>query len=463
MTKLLLIGILLAGFSGGELLAQCQNGPCSPCLTPEQRSVLRAEEDINIRMLFPDGRAGERRMPPIQGTLIWPMKEKNGLSDRYFKAWYVSNQVDLNPLIDTMPSDTSILDYNCGMRSYDNDPTPSNPSGYNHDGTDIVIYPYPYTLMNEDGVEAIAAATGVIVAKRDTNVDRNCVWGTGRLSNNLTLLHEDGTRTRYVHLKQFSLTDKMIGDTIVQGEFVGIIGSSGNSTIPHLHFEVENQFGQIVDPFFGPCSDTTLTNATWWADQVPYVDSTLNHLSTYTTAPGNPGCDMSDSTGFPAVFDERTLFAANDSVWMSMYFTHVDENDTARIYVRRPNSTIFWESAVAMPGSFRKSWEPNYFVLLGANPDLGLWEVEVVFMGQSFTHNFIVADCVPNYILAGNVSTWQYWQAQDWILSTSTLLDNPATNVTYKAGDFIELPVGFEVEPGARFKALLAGCGDEGN
>jgi len=457
MKEIFLLLLMTAVVGCNLLKAQCNTKQDKPCLSVDERLKLRSIESRNIAQLSSDSNMDQKLPPSVQGTLIWPLKNKDGLPQNDYKTWYVSNQVDLNMNIDTSMLDTAILDYNCGMRSYDTAPT------YNHDGTDIVIYPHPYIKMNNNAVEVIAAATGVIVAKVDTNGDKNCVWGTGRSSNNLTLLHVDGSKARYVHLKRLSLTTKVIGDTIVQGEYIGIVGSSGNSTVPHLHFELENASGQEIDPFFGPCSDISLTTASWWANQIPYVDSSLNKLMTYSTQPINRSCDLSDSTGVESVLDERILFAAEDSVWYSMYFTHVDQNDTAHAYIYKPDNTVLTDFPVSMPGSFSKSWSLNYYKVLDANPDYGEYEIRVVFMGKTYQHNFIVADCPTSYVLAGNVSNWQYWQANDWISSTANLLDQPNTEVVYKTGDFIELGIGFEVESGADFNAKIAPCGNEGN
>ena len=44
-----------------------------------------------------------------------------------------------------------------------------------------------------------------------------------------------------------------VGDTVKEGEPIGMIGSSGNSTDPHLHLEVYDINSNIVDPFAGAC------------------------------------------------------------------------------------------------------------------------------------------------------------------------------------------------------------------
>jgi murein DD-endopeptidase MepM/ murein hydrolase activator NlpD len=50
------------------------------------------------------------------------------------------------------------------------------------------------------------------------------------------LTHNDGTQeTLYAHLSEIFVKP---GDTVAQGDAVGRVGSTGNSTGPHLHFEV---------------------------------------------------------------------------------------------------------------------------------------------------------------------------------------------------------------------------------
>ncbi|MCA9985968.1 MAG: M23 family metallopeptidase, partial [Anaerolineales bacterium] len=47
--------------------------------------------------------------------------------------------------------------------------------------------------------------------------------------------HGDGTKTLYAHLNSVNVA---AGQTVSQGELIGETGHTGNSTHPHLHFEL---------------------------------------------------------------------------------------------------------------------------------------------------------------------------------------------------------------------------------
>jgi len=56
--------------------------------------------------------------------------------------------------------------------------------------------------------------------------------------------HPGGTQTRYAHLSRIAVIP---GQTVRRGDLLGLVGSTGHSTGPHLHFEVR-QDGRAVDP-----------------------------------------------------------------------------------------------------------------------------------------------------------------------------------------------------------------------
>ncbi len=57
-------------------------------------------------------------------------------------------------------------------------------------------------------------------------------------------LHCDGTTTRYAHQSQAWVRP---GQQVAAGQVIGLVGSTGASTGPHLHFEVRTAAGPI-DP-----------------------------------------------------------------------------------------------------------------------------------------------------------------------------------------------------------------------
>ena len=62
--------------------------------------------------------------------------------------------------------------------------------------------------------------------------------------NQVSIEHDDGTVTTYSHMSDFAVE---VGDYLYAGDKVGEVGSTGNSTGPHLHFEVHEDGAQL-DP-----------------------------------------------------------------------------------------------------------------------------------------------------------------------------------------------------------------------
>ncbi|WP_217145590.1 transglycosylase family protein [Streptomyces sp. AC627_RSS907] len=71
-------------------------------------------------------------------------------------------------------------------------------------------------------------------------------WG-GSYGYQVVVRHDDGRYSQYAHLSAISVKD---GQSVVTGQRIGRSGSTGNSTGPHLHFEVRTGpgFGSDVDP-----------------------------------------------------------------------------------------------------------------------------------------------------------------------------------------------------------------------
>lgn len=79
------------------------------------------------------------------------------------------------------------------------------------------------------GTPILAAADGVVIVEKGAGK-----W-YGGYGNYIVVEHENGTQTLYSHNSKNLVT---VGDIVKQGQTIGLIGSTGRSTGPHLHFEV---------------------------------------------------------------------------------------------------------------------------------------------------------------------------------------------------------------------------------
>ena len=101
---------------------------------------------------------------------------------------------------------------------------PSYSDGSAHWGIDIVR-----TDVTTKGSPFRAAQGGkVITAFNDGN------WNYG-FGNYCIIDHGDGKHTLYAHAQRLKVSE---GDVVEKGEEIGLIGDTGNTTGPHLHFEV---------------------------------------------------------------------------------------------------------------------------------------------------------------------------------------------------------------------------------
>lgn len=94
-----------------------------------------------------------------------------------------------------------------------------------HDGVDFA---------GKDGSNIVAVAAGVVTWASER-------YGYGNL---VEVNHGNGYITRYAHAKEILVS---VGDVIKKGDVIALMGSTGRSTGPHVHFEVL-QHNKSVDP-----------------------------------------------------------------------------------------------------------------------------------------------------------------------------------------------------------------------
>ncbi len=94
---------------------------------------------------------------------------------------------------------------------------------------------YAIDWKMEVGTRLLAARDGVVV----NVIDRFTGWGTTPdyydKANLITLRHDDGTFTDYVHLRKGGIKVR-VGQRVKAGEFIGLSGDTGFGAVPHLHF-----------------------------------------------------------------------------------------------------------------------------------------------------------------------------------------------------------------------------------
>lgn len=115
-------------------------------------------------------------------------------------------------------------------------------------GAPMASYVYissPYGMRHgkmHTGVDfAASAGTHVYAWKSGTVIQAG--WN-GSYGNFIAIQHSDGTISRYAHLSGYNCS---AGDTVEKGSTIGYVGSTGNSTGPHLHFEIQIN-GNFVNP-----------------------------------------------------------------------------------------------------------------------------------------------------------------------------------------------------------------------
>lgn len=91
----------------------------------------------------------------------------------------------------------------------------------------------------------IAAGTGAPIYAADSGVVVFAGWDSNGYGNVVMIDHQNGYHTLYAHLNSITVR---CGSSAGQGQVIGYAGSTGNSTGPHLHFEVR-YLGGFLNPW----------------------------------------------------------------------------------------------------------------------------------------------------------------------------------------------------------------------
>jgi len=213
-------------------------------------------------------------------------------------------------------------DYRCGFLTYEG-----------HRGIDIRVTDSDWARR---GVPVLAAAAGRVRAVRDGMPDISVLIAgkeqvAGREAGNAVVIdHGEGWHTQYAHLRRGSVTVQR-GAAVERGQTLGLVGLSGNTEFPHLHFEVRYQ-RKPVDLFVGlepgaPCGPGK--QPLWRFEAL----AALQYVDTGLLDAGISGRLPSVIAG--SVDRERTgrFTAASPTVifWVQIFGARADDYEEARL------------------------------------------------------------------------------------------------------------------------------------
>ncbi len=276
------------------------------------------------------------------------------------REWVINNYLDLAP-------GGGLLDY---MGN-----TGGNAKTYNgHKGIDIDV---PTFRAMDNNFPVVAAAAGYVVDWYDDNFDRNTSCSTDPW-NFVKVEHANGFHVWYGHLKRNSVVVD-VGDWIVPGQKLGVVGSSGCSTAPHLHFEVHDCDNNPVEPFGeGMWFDPPVYQTVLGFMDAALRDGSISNVNQVMDPPPNV-----------------TLLSPNDTLGVGLSLGGGVAGNTATVTFRRPNDSVLTTWNLNFSNTLRHSIWWNSVVL---GSEVGFWKAEVRTNGSlARTYTFGVSTVSPNF------------------------------------------------------------------
>lgn len=434
-----------------EILTLPTNGPC----------VSKAEYDaIKTRVADSQKRlAAEGKISPATTAAFgahsyrWPMAPAKQHHDLGY--YYISNYVDNDGSssgINSGQAGATLEDYNCGERTYDD-----GSSGYDHSGIDICIGPFGWTMVNNGDVDVVAAEGGYISDKQDGLFDRTCKTGVAPIyhGNFVVLTHSDGSTTWYMHMKDGSVTSKAKDDYVSAGEVIGKVGSSGNSSYPHLHFEVQDPSGFVRDPFQNGSCPTGI-NASLWANEEPYYNKQIISAFTLSAPWTAETCDATGlSHGYAGTVPYCNHFNAGDLIWFSTAVRDIQSSQVINLKIINPLGATIYNGNYTEGSSYVTMRLLNALFITAPNI-AGQYKLQVTYNGTVRAHYFTVG-CPGSTTLAGTRNS-NYGYISGGNINSTDIIAASARNVVYEAETYIQLNDGFTATNGCVFTAYIDNC-----
>ncbi len=325
---------------GTAMPAELHDGNCIP---PAERRAVEAEIAAFHRAhpgLNPGGSSG-----PEGGRALSARYEFYPIGANWYRDAYLLNYVDLNPL-------SAIRDWACGSYTYNS-----------HQGHDDSLLSFAEQAV---GVPIFAALPGIVTATHDGEPDMNTT-GPNVTANYVVVWHGGKHYTYYWHMRTGSVA-VVTGQQVAAGEQLGLVGSSGRSTGPHLHFETGLD-GTVYEPFAGNCR----AGESGWVDQLQ-IDKTFR-IADFAFS-------EIDVTNYrpPAAYPRTGQLAfAEQSHWFWFIAYNLPASSTWDVRYYRPDGVLDKSGSGTFGANPFYRWSLWYFAPtienIGAIP--GTWRMEL--------------------------------------------------------------------------------------
>jgi murein DD-endopeptidase MepM/ murein hydrolase activator NlpD len=281
--------------------------------------------------------------------------------------WTIMNYVDNDPAKD------SSSDYRGGDFTYEG-----------HRGVDIVL---PTFAQMDQGVPVLAAALGTVVDTDTGHFDRSIVADNSQPVNFVTLDNGNGWQTIYLHLRKDSHFVNT-GDLVTPREQIGWVGSSGDSTDAHLHFEVHHN-GDVVDTFLD--ADTYWSNP----DNDPAFRTYAGDLPSGVLDLGTSASDPETLLNVkerPVAPTDPAGFTAGSQVFAWAILRDVHPGHTISFVWHRPDGSTFGEGTIWAPPTDGSDFGMRFghrsaSITLPTDIESGDWNFAVLDNGTELSRN----------------------------------------------------------------------------
>ena len=279
----------------------------------------------------------------------------------------IVNYVDLDPT-------PGLLDYSDGPHTYDG-----------HRGTDIALYDF---RAMDRGTRILAAAPGTVYRLSPLApgaFDRHCLSDAVDDGNWVQLDDGDGSYTYYLHLRANSMTVQ-IGDAVQTGQVLGLVGSSGYATFPHVHFEPGDYAGGPYvarDPFHGPANPLP----SLWRTQPAYQGSVplwFTQLGVFTEAQVGGSVFNTDWCAILEHPIQPAQIGIHETRLPMWFQFQGNPGDTYRVELRKPDDSVWAAFDDTLRYDARIDWFWSYYFWDGGvtSADYGTWTLRAYANGS---------------------------------------------------------------------------------